>query len=78
MTSRLIFLIQAVARNGMWPGTWSKDVLLVNLFWMSLNTFYLTCFLIECVFVLFYIKMCTINNNRNRQLNNCLLSMHVP
>ena len=54
MISRLIFLVQAVARNGMWPGTWSKDVFLVNLFWMSLNTFYLTCFLIECVFVLFY------------------------
>ena len=51
MISRLIFLVQAVARNGMWPGTWSKDVFLLNLFWMTLNTFYLTCFLIECVCV---------------------------
>ena len=55
MISRLIFLVQAVARNGMWPGTWSEDIFLLNLFWMTLNTFYLTCFLIECVFVVLYV-----------------------
>ena len=62
MISRLIFLVQAVAhrincsaRNEMWPGTWSKDAFLLNLFWMTLNTFYLTCFLIECVCVCCFI-----------------------